>query len=68
VSAVRIGVLGAARIAEQAIVGPAHATGSRLVTVAARPAPRGGVTFLVIGSDSTLLAAAATEQLGAARR
>jgi predicted dehydrogenase len=33
---VRIGVLGAARIAEQAIVGPAHATGTRLVTVAAR--------------------------------
>ena len=32
----RVGVLGAARIAELAIVKPAHATGTRLVTVAAR--------------------------------
>jgi predicted dehydrogenase len=32
----RIGILGAARIAERAIVKPAAATGSRLVTVAAR--------------------------------
>jgi predicted dehydrogenase len=32
----RIGILGAARIAEQAIVGPAKATGDRLVAVAAR--------------------------------
>lgn len=32
----RIGILGAARIAERAIVKPAHATGARLVTVAAR--------------------------------
>ena len=32
----RIGILGAARIAELAIVKPAHVTGSRLVTVAAR--------------------------------
>jgi len=32
----RIGVLGAARIAELAIVGPARATGDRLVAVAAR--------------------------------
>lgn len=32
----RIGVLGAARISELSIVGPAHATGSRLVAVAAR--------------------------------
>ena len=32
----RIGVLGAARIAELAIVKPAHVTGARLVTVAAR--------------------------------
>ena len=32
----RFGILGAARIAEQAIVKPAHATGTRLVTVAAR--------------------------------
>ena len=32
----RIGILGAARIAELAIVKPAHVTGTRLVTVAAR--------------------------------
>ena len=32
----RVGILGAARIAERAIVQPAHATGTRLVTVAAR--------------------------------
>src|SRR2546428_476155 len=32
----RIGVLGAARIAELAIVDPAHTTGDRLVAVAAR--------------------------------
>ena len=32
----RIGVLGASRIAEQAIVGPAHELGHRLVAVAAR--------------------------------
>ena len=32
----RIGVLGASRIAEQAIIGPAHALGHRLVVVAAR--------------------------------
>ena len=32
----RLGVLGAARIAEIAIIGPAHATGARLVAVAAR--------------------------------
>ena len=32
----RVGVLGAARIAELAIVKPAHATGTRLVAVAAR--------------------------------
>jgi predicted dehydrogenase len=32
----RIGVLGAARIAERAIVGPARATGNRLVAIAAR--------------------------------
>jgi predicted dehydrogenase len=32
----RVGILGAARIAERAIVKPAHATGTRLVTVAAR--------------------------------
>jgi predicted dehydrogenase len=32
----RIGILGAARIAPRAIVAPAHAFGHRLVTVAAR--------------------------------
>ena len=32
----RVGILGAARIAELAIVKPAHVTGTRLVTVAAR--------------------------------
>ena len=32
----RVGILGAARIAERAIVKPAHGTGTRLVTVAAR--------------------------------
>jgi predicted dehydrogenase len=36
VEPLRIGVLGAARIAELAIVGPARATGDRLVAVAAR--------------------------------
>ena len=36
----RVGVLGAARIAELAIVKPAHATGTRLVTVAARDRKR----------------------------
>jgi predicted dehydrogenase len=36
----RIGVLGAARIAERGIVVPARATGSRLVAVAARDAAR----------------------------
>ena len=34
VPGLRIGILGAARIAERAIVKPAHATGTRLVTVA----------------------------------
>jgi len=37
----RVGILGAARIAELAIVKPAHATGTRLVTVAARERQRG---------------------------
>src|SRR5580765_7559409 len=32
----RVGILGAARICELAIVKPAHVTGTRLVTVAAR--------------------------------
>jgi hypothetical protein len=36
VKPLRLGVLGAARIAELAIVKPAHATGTRLVAVAAR--------------------------------
>ena len=36
----RVGVLGAARIAELAIVEPAHATGTRLVVVAARDRAR----------------------------
>ena len=36
----RIGILGASRIAESAIVGPAHALGHRLVTVAARDRAR----------------------------
>jgi predicted dehydrogenase len=36
----RLGVLGAARISEVAIIGPAHATGARLVAVAARDRAR----------------------------
>lgn len=40
----RIGILGAARIAELAIVKPAHATGTRLVAVAARD-PRRAEAF-----------------------
>jgi predicted dehydrogenase len=36
----RIGVLGAARITELSLVGPAHATGARLVAVAARDRSR----------------------------
>jgi predicted dehydrogenase len=36
----RLGVLGAARIAELAIVKPAHATGTRLVSIAARDPQR----------------------------
>jgi predicted dehydrogenase len=36
----RIGVLGASRIAESAIVGPAAELGHRLVAVAARSRPR----------------------------
>jgi predicted dehydrogenase len=35
-----IGILGAARIAELAIVSPAHTTGHRLVAVAARDRQR----------------------------
>jgi predicted dehydrogenase len=40
----RVGVLGAARIAELAIVKPAHATGTRLVAIAARD-PQRAATF-----------------------
>src|SRR5207244_8436831 len=40
VEPLRIGVLGAARIAELAIVGPARTTGDRLVAVAARDRSR----------------------------
>jgi hypothetical protein len=40
VQPLRIGVLGAARIAELAIVGPARATGHRLVAIAARDRSR----------------------------
>jgi predicted dehydrogenase len=40
VEPLRIGVLGAARISELSIVGPAHATGHRLVAVAARDRSR----------------------------
>lgn len=36
----RIGVLGASRIAENTIVGPAHDLGHRLVVVAAAPDPQ----------------------------
>jgi predicted dehydrogenase len=36
----RIGILGAARITELSLVGPAHATGARLVAVAARDRSR----------------------------
>ena len=36
----RVGILGAARIAESAIVKPAHATGTRLVSIAARDRAR----------------------------
>ena len=42
-SPLRVGILGAARIAERAIVKPAHATGTRLVTVAARDRRRAEV-------------------------
>jgi predicted dehydrogenase len=40
VEPLRIGVLGAARITELSLVGPAHATGHRLVAVAARDRSR----------------------------
>ena len=61
-SPLRIGILGAARIAEQAIVDPAKATGDRLVAVAARDprrakeyAARHGVER-ALGSYAELLA------------
>ena len=50
---VRIGVLGAARIAEQAIVEPAHATGARLVTVAARDRRRAEAFAAAHGVERT---------------
>jgi Predicted dehydrogenases and related proteins len=50
---VRIGVLGAARIAEQAIVGPAHVTGARLVTVAARDRRRAEAFAAAHGVERT---------------
>jgi hypothetical protein len=37
----RIGILGAARIADDGIVAPARALGHELAAVAARPGPRG---------------------------
>lgn len=40
VEPLRIGVLGAARISGIAIIDPAHATGARLVAVAARDPQR----------------------------
>jgi predicted dehydrogenase len=40
VEPVRLGILGAARIAERAIVKPAHATGTRLVVIGARDPQR----------------------------
>ena len=40
IAPLRVGILGAARIAQLAIVKPAHATGTRLVTVAARDRKR----------------------------
>lgn len=62
VEPLRIGVLGAARITEVALVGPAHTTGDRLVAVAARDrsraeafAARHGVER-VVGSYAELIA------------
>ncbi|MDT7580021.1 MAG: hypothetical protein QOK35_1285, partial [Pseudonocardiales bacterium] len=37
---VRLGILGAARITELSLIGPAHTTGARLVAVAARDRAR----------------------------
>jgi predicted dehydrogenase len=58
----RIGILGAARITEVSLIGPAHATGARLVAVAARDRSRAeafaqqhGVER-VVGSYAELLA------------
>src|SRR5690349_11795872 len=58
----RIGILGAARIADLAMVKPAHATGARLVAIAARD-PRRAAAFAaahgverVAGSYPDLLA------------
>jgi hypothetical protein len=58
--ALRIGVLGAARITELALIGPAKATGARLVAVAARErsqaeafAARHGVERVVARGSTT---------------
>jgi predicted dehydrogenase len=62
VGQLRIGVLGAARIAELALVGPAKATGHRLVAVAARDRSRAEVFAAahgverVVGSYAELIA------------
>ena len=58
----RIGVLGAARISKNAIVGPAHAAGARLVAVAARDSSRAAAFAAehgierVVGSYAELVA------------
>jgi predicted dehydrogenase len=50
----RIGVLGAARIAELAIVGPARATGTRLVAIAARDRARASAYAAEHGVEQAL--------------
>lgn len=50
----RIAVLGTARIAENAIVGPAHSTGARLVAVAARDRRRAEVFAARYGVERVL--------------
>lgn len=47
----RLGILGAARIAELAIVKPAHATGTRLVAIAARDPDRAAAFAAAHGVD-----------------
>jgi predicted dehydrogenase len=51
---VRVGVLGAARIAGLAIVGPARATGTRLVAIAARDQTRAAAFAAEHGVEQTL--------------